>query len=119
MNSVFRKENAMTYVVTENCINCKHTTCVEVCPTECFHEGPNFLVINPEACVDCDLCRSECPVNAIFEDGEVPADQKHFIGLNEELAKKWPVIAARKAAPVDANAWNGVPNKLSLLILEA
>jgi NAD-dependent dihydropyrimidine dehydrogenase PreA subunit len=56
----------MPFVVTENCIKCKHTDCVEVCPVDCFHEGPNFLVIDPDECIDCTLCEPECPVNAIF-----------------------------------------------------
>ena len=62
----------MTHVVTENCINCKHTDCVEVCPVDCFHEGPNFLVIDPESCIDCTLCVAECPVGAIYPEDDVP-----------------------------------------------
>jgi len=106
----------MTYVVTENCINCKHTTCVEVCPAECFHEGPNFLVIDPDHCVDCDLCRPECPVGAIYPDTEVPAEQVRFIELNDELSKIWPNITEQKLPPPDAKIWDGVANKLPLLL---
>ncbi len=108
----------MTYVVTENCINCKHTTCVEVCPCDSFFEGPNFLVIDPESCVDCDLCKAECPVGAIYADYEVPEDQVHFIKLNEELAKKWPNISERKNALSDADDWDGITDKISLLQIE-
>ena len=72
----------MSYVVTENCIKCKHTECVEVCPVECFHEGEFSLVINPEECIDCSLCESECPVNAIFFEDDVPVDQKFFVDFN-------------------------------------
>ncbi|MBS0213352.1 MAG: ferredoxin family protein [Proteobacteria bacterium] len=106
----------MTHVVTENCINCKHTDCVEVCPVDCFHEGPNFLVIDPEECIDCTLCVDECPVAAIFPDGDVPAGQEHFLGINAELAPLWPVLTRKKPSPADADAWDGKPGKLALLI---
>lgn len=106
----------MTHVVTENCINCKHTDCVEVCPVDCFHEGPNFLVIDPEECIDCTLCVEECPVDAIFVLEDVPAGQELFVVLNAELARVWPVIAAKIPALPDAAEWNGVPHKRRLLI---
>ena len=105
----------MAFVVTENCINCKYTTCVEVCPVDCFHEGPNFLVIDPDECIDCGLCESECAANAIFALDEVPSDQKKFIELNASLAKKWPVITASKESFPDADNWNGKPNKSKYL----
>ena len=105
----------MTYVVTENCIKCKFTDCVEVCPVDCFHEGPNFLVIDPEECIDCTLCVGECPAEAIFADSDVPDDQQAFIDLNADLAKSWPVISARKEPPEDADDWLGVPGKLDQL----
>jgi len=105
----------MTYVVVENCIKCKHTDCVEVCPVDCFHEGPNFLVINPDECIDCSLCEPECPAEAIFDEDDVPDDQKQFIALNDELAKLWPVISEAKPAPEDAKEWDGVKGKLKYL----
>ena len=105
----------MTFVVTENCIKCKYTDCVEVCPVDCFHEGPNFLVIDPEECIDCTLCEPECPANAIFPEDDVPAGQEHFIALNAELAKGWPVLTVRKEAPADAKEWDGKGDKLKLL----
>lgn len=101
----------MTYVVTESCIKCKYTDCVEVCPVDCFREGPNFLVIDPEECIDCTLCVPECPVGAIFAEDEVPGDQKDFIRINAELARSWPVILEKKDALPDAAQWDEVKDK--------
>jgi ferredoxin len=106
----------MTHVVTEACIRCKYTDCVDVCPVDCFHEGPNFLVIDPEECIDCTLCIPECPVNAILPEEDVPADQQKFIALNAELAKGWPSITKRKPALADADEWKDVKDKLGQLI---
>jgi ferredoxin len=105
----------MTYVVTEACVKCKYTDCVDVCPVDCFHEGPNFLAIDPEECIDCTLCVAECPVEAIFAEDDVPKGQEHFTALNAELAKIWPVIIERKEPPPDADEWAGKPGKLDLL----
>jgi ferredoxin len=105
----------MTFVVVENCIKCKYTDCVEVCPVDCFHEGPNFLVIDPEECIDCTLCEPECPAEAIFAEDDVPSGQEHFLELNAELSQSWPVITQKKDAPPDADEWNGKPGKLDLL----
>jgi ferredoxin len=105
----------MTYVVTENCIQCKYTDCVEVCPVDCFHEGPNFLVIDPEECIDCTLCVAECPAEAIFAEDDLPDDQRQFIQINADLAKAWPSILEKKAALADAEAWNGKPGKAGML----
>ncbi len=101
----------MTYVVTENCIKCKYTDCVEVCPVDCFREGPNFLVIDPDECIDCTLCVPECPVGAIFSEDEIPEEQRDFIALNAELARAWPVILEKKDPPADASQWDGVKGK--------
>lgn len=105
----------MAFVVTENCINCRFTDCVEVCPVDCFHEGPNFLVIDPEECIDCALCEPECPAEAIFSEDEVPPDQQKFIALNAELSPKWPVITANKGSLPNAESVNGKKGKLELL----
>jgi ferredoxin len=108
-------ENAMTYVVTESCIRCKYTDCVDVCPVDCFREGPNFLVIDPDECIDCTLCVAECPVEAIYAEDDVPDDQQQFKALNAELAKAWKPIIERKPAPPDADEWKTVKVKLPLL----
>ena len=105
----------MTYVVTENCIKCKYTDCVVVCPVDCFHEGPNILVIDPDECIDCGLCEPECPVNAIYADMDTPADQQEFLELNNKLAKEWPVINEKKEPLEDAAEWDGKAGKLELL----
>jgi ferredoxin len=105
----------MTYVVTESCIKCKFTDCVDVCPVDCFREGPNFLVIDPDECIDCTLCVAECPAEAIFSEDDVPSDQIHFIKLNAELATEWPAIIERKDAPADADEWVKVKDKFGLL----
>ncbi|HAN29844.1 MAG: ferredoxin family protein [Halieaceae bacterium] len=105
----------MTFVVGEQCIKCKHTDCVEVCPVDCFYEGPNFLVIHPDECIDCALCEPECPVDAIYSEDELPEDQQVFLELNAELAEIWPNITEMKAPPADAEEWANKPNKLALL----
>ncbi|MGR8934002.1 MAG: ferredoxin FdxA [Gammaproteobacteria bacterium] len=105
----------MTFVITENCIKCKYTDCVDVCPVDCFREGPNFLVIDPDECIDCTLCEPECPAKAIYSEDEVPEDQKHFIALNAELSKKWPVITEVIPPAPDADEWNGKAGKIDLL----
>ena len=101
----------MTYVVTDKCIRCKYTDCVEVCPVDCFHEGPNMLVIDPEGCIDCGLCVPECPVEAILTADEVPEDQRDFITLNSELSRSWPVLAESKPPLADAEHWAEVRDK--------
>ncbi|SNX28181.1 ferredoxin [Polynucleobacter meluiroseus] len=105
----------MTYVVTEACIRCKYTDCVDVCPVDCFREGPNFLVIDPDECIDCAVCVPECPVNAIYAEDDVPGDQQEFIKLNADLAAGWPSITKSKAALADAEEWKSVTAKLDQL----
>ena len=103
----------MTFVVTENCIKCKFTDCVDVCPVDCFHEGPNFLVIDPDECIDCTLCEPECPANAIFAEEDLPDGQGIFIHLNAELSKQWPILTEVKSPMPDADTWNGKDVMLS------
>lgn len=105
----------MTFVVTDNCIKCKYTDCVEVCPVDCFHEGPNFLAIDPEECIDCTLCEPECPAEAIFSEDDLPAEFEHFLEINERLSKRWPVLDHQIEAPSDAEEWDGVTHKLPYL----
>src|SRR5512139_3791191 len=88
----------MAYVVTDPCIRCKYTDCAAVWPISCFHEGPNFLVIDPDECIDCDICVPECPVDAIFPAGEVPAGQMAFIAVNAERAA---------TSRLETQAWDG------------
>ena len=106
----------MTFVVTESCIRCKHTDCVDVCPVDAFREGPNFLVIDPDECIDCTLCVPECPVDAIFAESDVPADQHAFTALNAELSKQWKPIVEKKPALPDADAWAKIKHKLDQLL---
>jgi ferredoxin len=103
----------MTYVVTEKCIKCKYTDCVEVCPVNCFYEGPNMLVIDPEECIDCTACVSACPVDAICSDEDLK--DKTLLALNAELAKKWPQITQRKEALPDADKYKDTAGKLKYL----
>ena len=109
----------MAFVVTDNCIKCKYTDCVAVCPADAFYEGPNFLVISPDECIDCDLCPVECPVDAIYQEDEVPEDQQQFITLNAQLSEIWPRITEIKPAPKDAKQWDGVANKIEHLIIDS
>ncbi len=106
----------MTHVVTEACIRCKYTDCVDVCPVDCFREGPNFLVIDPDECIDCAVCIPECPVAAILPEEDVPADQQAYIAINAELATQWPSITARKDPLPDHADWKDKTGKLGELI---
>jgi ferredoxin len=105
----------MTFVVTEACIRCKYTDCVDVCPVDAFREGPNFLVIDPDECIDCAVCVPECPVNAIYAEEDVPTHQQHFTPLNAELSCEWKPITRTKLALPDAEAWSKVESKLGEL----
>ena len=105
----------MTHVVTEACIRCRYTDCVEVCPVDCFHAGPDFLVIDPDVCIDCAVCIPECPVNAIQADRDLEGDQRDWIQINANLAPAWPVITGRENPPADADEWAKIQHKRHLL----
>lgn len=105
----------MTYVVTENCIQCRHTNCVDICPADAFHLGPNFIAINPRECVDCGLCVPECPEEAIVPENELDSGNRHFLELNAELAQSWPVILQRIPPLAGHEDWSGRSGKLALL----
>jgi ferredoxin len=99
----------VAYVVTENCIKCKYTDCVEVCPVDCFYEGETMLVIGPDECIDCGVCEPECPASAIVADGEASADK--WLEIARHYAAEWPNINRKIAAPADAESWQNVPQK--------
>ena len=101
----------MPFVVTENCIKCKYTDCVEVCPVDCFYEGPNMLVIHPEECIDCGACEPVCPVHAIYREEDLPAKWAEYKQLNAELSTRWPNISAKKDPLPDADKWKDAPDK--------
>lgn len=105
----------MTFLVTENCIKCKHTDCVNVCPVDCFYEGPNFLVINPDECIDCGVCVPECPIDAIVADNNKDIDVVMWYDLNKRLSLKWPNITKKKDPLPDHEEWNNKTDKLDLL----
>jgi ferredoxin len=105
----------MTFVVTEPCINCKYGDCVAVCPVDCFHAGPNFLVIDPDVCIDCGVCEPECPVSAIVDAAQVKPEHEHFVALNAEYAKTWPLITEKCEPLPEAEHWSGVTDKFKEL----
>lgn len=105
----------MTHVVTEACVRCRYTDCVSVCPVDCFHAGPNFLVIDPNECIDCAVCIPECPVNAIRAENDLDPDQQDWIQINANLAETWPVITQKTDPLPDADEWAQVPNKRQYL----
>ena len=107
----------MPFVVTESCIQCKYTDCVTVCPMDCFFEGPNFLVIHPDECIDCSICVDECPVGAIVNSTEVSAEQHEFIEINARLSQHpdWKRIRHAKEPMSDHTKWASIKNKRHLL----
>ena len=108
----------MTFLVTEKCVKCKYTDCVEVCPVDCFYEGPNFLAINPDECIDCGVCVPECPVDAIVADQDIK-DSEFWTELNKDLSAKWPNITRKKNPLPDADKFDGIKNKFEKYIKDA
>lgn len=102
----------MTFVVTDSCIRCKYTDCVEVCPVDCFYEGENMLAINPDECIDCGVCEPECPVEAIKPENE---SLLNWVEINREYSAQWPNITKKKPAPADADDYKNVENKMETL----
>ena len=107
----------MPFVVVENCIRCKYTDCVEVCPVDCFYEGENMLVIHPDECIDCGVCEPECPADAIRPDTEPDLD--HWVTFNRKYAELWPVIVTKKDALPEATERDGEKDKLKTYFSEA
>lgn len=103
----------MTFVVTDICIKCKYTDCVEVCPVDCFYEGENMLVIHPDECIDCGVCEPECPIEAIVPDSDPSADK--FLQLNRDYSEQWPVLTRKKDALPEAEEFKDKKDKLDLL----
>ena len=106
----------MTYIVNDNCIGCKHTDCVEVCPVDCFYEGENMLVIHPDECIDCGVCEPECPVDAILPDTE--PDMEKWVEFNRKYSELWPNITQMKDAMPDAEKYVEEEDKLNLYFSE-
>lgn len=103
----------MTYVVTDSCIRCKYQDCVEVCPVDCFYEGENMLVINPDECIDCGVCEPECPIEAIKPD--TVEGMEKWVEINRTYAEQWPHIRLKGDVPQDADQWKGVSDKYETL----
>lgn len=104
----------MTYIVTDNCVRCKYTDCVAVCPVDCFYEGENMLVIDPDECIDCGVCVPECPAEAIFPESE---ELIEWVEINRKHAKEWPNITKMKPAPADAKDFDGMKDKYKKFVL--
>jgi ferredoxin len=107
----------MTYFVTEACIKCKYMDCVDVCPVDCFYEGENMLVINPEECIDCGVCEPECPANAIKPETE--NESSTWLALNRKFCTSWPNISEKGQPPLDGKEWENVPDKYAMYFSEA
>lgn len=101
----------MAFVVTEPCIKCKYTDCVDVCPVDCFHEGANMLAIDPDECIDCGACEPECPTNAIFAEDDLPEKWAEYKDLNARLAAQWPVLSSKKDPLPEADEFKDVESK--------
>ena len=108
-NKIKITSNKMTYIVKDECIKCKLTDCVEVCPVDCFYEGENMLVINPDECIDCGVCEPECPAEAIIPDSD--GNSEKWLSLNEEFSSKWPNIVRKGTPPEDGEKYQNESDK--------
>ena len=107
----------MTYLVTDNCVKCKHTTCVSVCPVDCFYIGENMLVINPDECIDCGVCVPECPVDAIVADVDLPEPERIiWMERNAKYSQVWPNIDEEQTPLEDHTEWDGIPQKFETFV---
>lgn len=106
----------MTFVVTDACIRCKYTDCVEVCPVDCFYEGENMLVIHPDECIDCGVCEPECPVEAIKPESD---DVISWVEFNRTYSEQWPNITTKKEPPADAAQFEKEEGKLEKYFSES
>ena len=105
----------MTYIVKDECIKCKLTDCVEVCPVDCFYEGENMLVINPDECIDCGVCEPECPADAIVPDTDMNDELQYWLDFNTKYSQEWPNITEKIDPLPDADDWNGKDGKKDLV----
>jgi len=105
----------MAYVVAEPCIKCKYTDCLDGCPVDCFYEGQNMLVINPEECIDCGLCLGQCPINAIYTAEDLPVKWAHYKDINAQYSKLWPQITAKKDPLPEAAEFSKIEDKAAFL----
>ena len=108
----------MTHVVSDSCIRCRYTDCVDVCPVDCFKAGKDFLVIDPDECIDCAVCIPECPVNAIYAEEDLPDHLGHFVAINAKLAREWPLITKKEQPHPEAEKWSTATNKLGTVTLQ-
>jgi len=104
----------MTFVVTEKCIKCRYTDCVDVCPVDCFYEGENMLVINPDECIDCGVCEPECPIEAIKSEEELAPGEEKWLEINTKFGSIWPNLTKSKGAMPDADEWAEKEQKAEL-----
>ena len=86
-----------------------------MCPVDCFYEGPEFLVIDPDECIDCGLCVPECPIDAIYADDELPPDQIDFIEINLRLSEVYENITEGKEPLTEAEKYKDIKDKKQFL----
>jgi ferredoxin len=94
----------MAHIVTGRCVDCRYTDCCAVCPVDCFWEieNPRMLVIDPDTCIDCQLCVPECPIHAIYEEGELPGEYAEWTAKNKDLFQTGKVITQKHDALPEA-----------------
>ena len=103
----------MTHVVTDSCVKCKYTTCIEVCPVDCFLETEYMVIINPEECIDCGVCIPECPVEAIKPEAD---ELLVWLERAKILTPKLKPITKQKDPLPDADKFKNEKNKFEKYI---